>query len=103
MNSMRFILLIKLARVAAANVELFDAEDPARERWRAAAIAAVTGVSFGGYAVTWAQLFAGPPVGSKLEARKLAEGGHLKELESSHSVATSPTAILPTEPAPALC
>src|ERR1700719_3878738 len=68
---MRFILLIKLARATAAKVEIFDAEDAARERWRAAAIAAVTGMPFYGRAVTSAQLFSGPPVGSKHEARKL--------------------------------
>jgi hypothetical protein len=102
MNGTRFFLLIKLARSWNAHVEVFDSEDAARERWRAAAIAAVTGMSFGGHAVTSAQLFSGPPVGSKHEARKLAAGGHFRELESSHS-ATTPAAILPTEPAPALC
>jgi hypothetical protein len=70
MNSTCFILLIKLARAAGANVEIFGCEAVARERWRAAAIAAVTGMPFGQHAVTWAQLFSAPPVGSKHEARK---------------------------------
>ena len=61
MNGTRFFLLIKLARSAAPNVEIFDAEDAARERWRAAAIAAVTGMPFGLHAVTSARLFSGPP------------------------------------------
>ena len=74
MNSMRFILPIKLARATAANVEIFDSEDAARERWRAAAIAAVAGLSFGGHAAASARLFPGPPVGSKLEDRKLRGG-----------------------------
>ena len=39
-----------------------------------------------------ARLFSGPPVGSKPEARKLAEGGHLKELESSHAARSTPAA-----------
>jgi hypothetical protein len=43
-------------------------------------IVAVTGTPFGQHAVTSARLFSGPPVGSKHEARKLAAGGHLKEL-----------------------
>ena len=72
-NCTRFVLLIQLARSAAANVETFDSEDVSRERWRAAAIAAVTGMPFGGHAVTSARMFSGPPVGSKQEARELSE------------------------------
>jgi hypothetical protein len=62
-NCVRFILLIKFAHTACANVEIFDSECAARERWPAAAISSVPGLLFGWQVVSWARLFSGPPVG----------------------------------------
>lgn len=83
LNCTRFVLLIKFARATTTTVEIFDSEGDARERWRAAAIAAVTGMQFGWHAVSWARLFSGPPVGNKHDTRRLAAGGHFKMLENS--------------------
>lgn len=85
----RFIVLVLQVHMSYPKTEIFDQEEPARERWREAADAAVAGAPINDHLVTWARLYIGPAVGSKRDALRLASAGHLKLLETSHP----PTAL----------
>jgi hypothetical protein len=80
----RFIVLVLQVHMSYPKTEIFDREEPARERWREAADAVVTGAPINDHLVTWARLYIGPAVGSKRDALRLASAGHLKLLETSH-------------------
>jgi hypothetical protein len=64
-------------------LKLFDDEEPARECWRSAAIAAVVGLPVDGHLISACHLFSAPALASKLHAGRMADDGILRLLETS--------------------
>jgi hypothetical protein len=88
----RFVVMLRRVDLPRPIVKLFEQEEPAREYWRTAAIAAVVGGPVDGHLVTAAHLFCAPALGSKLDAGPMATGGHLRLLETSSPMMTEPAA-----------
>jgi hypothetical protein len=84
MLGLRYVLLVKYAGRSVATTTIHDTEGPAREAWRTAAVCAAAHLPFGGRTVEWARLYSGRATGSRHDAHRLAAGGHLRMLETSH-------------------
>jgi len=91
-SAQRFVVMLRRVDLLRPIVKLFEQEEAARGYWRTAAIAAAIGTPIDGHLVTAAHLFTAPALGSKLDAGRMASGGHLRLLEtSSPMTSTVPT------------
>jgi hypothetical protein len=88
----RFVVMLRRVDLPRPIVKLFEEEEPAREYWRTAAIAAAVGTPIDGHLITAAHLFSAPALGSKLDAGQMATGGHLRLLETSSPMTSTPAA-----------